>query len=228
MSITDRFRQVTRTWNRRWEATLNDNAAYHWDEVDDEEDEEDEEDELVSLSASSTSISDALRRRQQAAIVEDDVDEVFEDIDGEAQSEEATVKFINDKPAHVGMYITEAMRIARKIQKKYPKKIICGGLALHLYKVIERVKFSDVDFVAYEKNVVPGECISLTCTKPYPHCLFLSSDLRVGETIEGLKLQALDQIIHWKMRYGRKKDLEDLKKYQDSQFFNEEEFIINM
>ena len=126
------------------------------------------------------------------------------------------------------LFITKAIRQARRVQKIHPKRLLCGGLALKLYGVIQREKFSDIDFVTLEQNVVSGEYISLECSNPFAHCLFLSADVREGETYQGLRLQALDQILYWKTKWARDKDLEDLKKYKEKQFLTEEEFIINL
>lgn len=117
---------------------------------------------------------------------------------------------------------------ARTIQRKFPNRLLCGGLALKLYGVIDREFFGDIDFVSLEEKVVPKEYITLKCKSPHKHCLFLASYVKEGKTIEDIKLQDLDQIIFWKMKFGREKDIKDLKKYHESQFITEEEFIINL
>jgi hypothetical protein len=117
---------------------------------------------------------------------------------------------------------------AKKIQERFPNRFLCGGLALKLYGVIERETFGDIDFVAFEKNVKDNEYISLKCKTPHTHCLFLGNYIKKGDMIKGIRLQNLDQIIHWKTQFGRNKDMDDLKKYLDSQYFKEEEFLINL
>ena len=175
----------------------------------------DDEDELVSLSSSSVS-PNSFRMTEEAF---DDLRNV-EDIGALSEKKKEFPK--------KNLFITKAIRHARRVQRKHPKRLLCGGLALKLYGVLQREKFSDIDFVTLEENVVRGEYISLECSNPFAHCLFLSADVREGETIQGLRLQALDQIIYWKLKWARDKDLEDLKKYQDEQFLKEEEFIINL
>ena len=193
------------------------NAEYQFEE----EDEEDREEELVSLSASSSTRSASRTRwtMEQAR-------EVHRQTGVGEWNEEAMGDFnYNDEKHNERIFFTEAMRHARKIQKQFPKKILCGGLALRLYGVIERDWFGDIDFVSFEPNVVDGEVISLKCSKPFDHCLFLSSDLDPSSygVTEGLKLQDLEQILYWKQKYNRKKDKEDLKKYLDSQFLKEDD-----
>ena len=52
--------------------------------------------------------------------------------------------------------------------------------------------------------------------------------MKKGKTIEGVILQDLDQIVQWKLKFGRNKDKDDLKDYLDGQYFTEEEFLINL
>lgn len=117
---------------------------------------------------------------------------------------------------------------AKQIQERFPNRFLCGGLALKLYGIIERETFGDLDFVALEKKVKDNEYISLKCKSPYIHCLFLGNYVKKGDMVRGIRLQNLDQIIHWKIQFGRNKDMDDLKKYLDSQYFKEEEFLINL
>lgn len=177
-----------------------------------------DEDEFASLSASSTSASRSNSFRMTEEAFDDIAD--IEDIGALSEKKKEFPK--------KDLFITKAIRQARRVQKIHPKRLLCGGLALKLYGVIQREKFSDIDFVTLEQNVVSGEYISLECSNPFAHCLFLSADVVEGETIQGLRLQALDQIIYWKTKWARDKDLEDLKKYKEKQFLTEEEFIINL
>ena len=116
----------------------------------------------------------------------------------------------------------------RKIQGRFTKRLLCGSLALILYGVIKKRKIHDLDFIVYEKNVVSDEYISLVVDDPYKHCLFLASYTKEGDMIEGIKLQDLDQIIQWKLKLGREKDRKDLEGYMKSQYFKEEEFLIDL
>jgi hypothetical protein len=125
-------------------------------------------------------------------------------------------------------FLDKAINQAKSIQAKHPNRLLCGGLALKLYGVIERTSFSDLDFIALEKSVKDKEYISLKCATPHIHCLFLGSYVEEGETIDGLVLQDLDQIIYHKMLLGRDKDIEDLKAYHERDFFTEEEFIVDI
>ena len=111
------------------------------------------------------------------------------------------------------------LRQAIDIQKKHKNRLLCGGLALKLYGVIDRTIFSDIDFIAMEKSVKDEEYISLKCATPHAHCLFLASYVKEGAKINGLVLQDLDQIIYHKMKLGRDKDIEDLKVYHERDFF---------
>lgn len=142
--------------------------------------------------------------------------------------QEANVEAYKKMKENFGLSLNKALRQAQRIQRRYPKKLLCGSLALYLYGVIKRDTFGDIDFVAYEKNVIPKEYISLKCSKPNKHCLFLSADVREGKTIRGLKLQDIDQLIYWKTQFGRDSDKEDLQAYLDSQFIKEDEFLINL
>jgi len=121
-----------------------------------------------------------------------------------------------------------AISFATVIQNKFPRRLLCGSLALILYKAIPERRIGDLDFVSYEVNVKENETVSLKCSTPHKHCLFLSSSVKEGETIHGLKLQNLDQMIYWKKKYGREQDLKDLEGYMKSQYFTEEEFLIDL
>lgn len=145
-----------------------------------------------------------------------------------AATQDANVQAYKRMKGNTTIGLATAFENARRVQKRFPKKLVCGGLALFLYGVIKRNTFSDIDFVAFEKNVIPKEYISLKCSKPNNHCLFLTADVKEGKTIEGLKLQDLDQIIYWKTQFGRPRDKKDLQAYLDSQFIKEDEFIINL
>ena len=123
-------------------------------------------------------------------------------------------------------YFDVIMDQVKAIQARYPKRLLCGSVALMLYGVIEKRSGGDIDFVAYEKKIIPNEHLSLQCSSPYKHCLFLGSYVKKGRTIDGIRLQDLGQIIFWKRTYGRKKDIKDLKNYLDNQFIKEGEFII--
>jgi hypothetical protein len=114
----------------------------------------------------------------------------------------------------------------KEIQRRYPKRLLCGSVALMLYGVMDKRDGGDLDFAAYEKKIIPKEHLSLKCNKPYKHCLFLGSFVKKGEKIEGVNLQDLDQIIYWKKSYGRQKDKKDLQKYYENQFIKEDEFEV--
>jgi len=124
--------------------------------------------------------------------------------------------------------LESAVAFATVIQNKFPRRLLCGSLALMLYEAIPKRKIGDLDFVSYEVNVKDDEVVSLKCSTPHKHCLFLSSSVKEGETIHGLKLQNLDQMIYWKKKYGRERDLKDLEGYMKSQYFKEEEFLIDL
>jgi len=148
-----------------------------------------------------------------------DIEAVVEDYDEEIGIEFSQYEHEN---------IRRALSHAVMVQYTFPNRFLCGGLALKLYGVIERNTFCDIDFVAFEKNVKDNEYISLKCKTPYAHCLFLGNYVKKGEMIQGIRLQDLDQIIQWKIKFGRNKDMKDLKDYLDSQYFKEEEFLINL
>ena len=127
-----------------------------------------------------------------------------------------------------GFFFDKVINQAKEIQLKHKNRLLCGGLALKLYGVIDRTSFSDIDFIAMEKSVKDHEYISLKCATPHKHCLFLGSYVKEGAKIEDLVLQDLDQIIYHKMLLGRDKDIEDLKAYHERDFFKEEEFIVDI
>jgi len=207
-TLRERINSAGRSFNR-WRAELNE--AYNWEE------ESSEEDELTSLSASSTSRSESWAEHQRRSEVARMTGMNLDDVE--------VVENYNEKDNHgPSIFLTEAMRKSRKIQKRWPKRLLCGGLALYLYGVIKRERFSDLDFVSFEENVIDNECISLECSKPYTHCLFLSPDVEAGSVVEGIMLQKLDQILYWKMRYNRPKDQKDLKDYLDKQFLTADDF----
>lgn len=121
-------------------------------------------------------------------------------------------------------YFDIIMSKVKAIQKKYPKRLLCGSVALMMYGVMDKRSGGDIDFVAFENKIVPNEHLSLKCSSPYKHCLFLGAYIKEGETIDGVRLQDIDQIIFWKKSYGRKKDIKDLEKYFGNQFIKEDEF----
>jgi hypothetical protein len=121
-------------------------------------------------------------------------------------------------------YFDIIMSKVKAIQKKYPKRLLCGSVALMLYGVMDKRSGGDIDFVAFENKIVPNEHLSLKCSSPHKHCLFLGAYIKEGETIDGVRLQDIDQIIFWKKSYGRKKDIKDLEKYFGNQFIKEDEF----
>lgn len=204
----------------RWRAELNNNYDWESESAQLAIAETDDDGDPISLSASSVSrsLSWAEHQRQEVARMTGmrivDVTDEFVERYNERK----------DKSHGPILHLTEAMRKTRKIQKRWPKRYLCGGLALYLYGVIKRDKFSDIDFVSFEENVVDNECVSLECSKPYKHCLFLSPDVEMGSVVEGIRLQKLDQIIYWKMRYNRPKDQKDLKEYLDKQFLKDDDF----
>lgn len=145
--------------------------------------------------------------------------EVTEHVDDYPKEEEEIKK--------VTIGLGSAITFATNIQNKFNKRLLCGSLALILYEAIPKRRIGDLDFISYEQNVKENEFVSLKCSTPHKHCLFLSSTVKEGETIHGLKLQDLDQMIYWKRKFGRERDLKDLKNYM-SQYFTEEEFIIDI
>lgn len=145
--------------------------------------------------------------------------EVTEHVDEYPKDEE-------EKKVSIGL--RSAITFAINIQNKFPRRLLCGSLALILYTAIPERRIGDLDFVSYEVNVKDDEVVSLKCSTPHKHCLFLSSSVKEGETIHGLKLQNLDQIIYWKKKFGRERDLKDLENYTKSQYFKEEEFLIDL
>ena len=122
----------------------------------------------------------------------------------------------------------QAYARAKVIQKRYPKRILCGSIALMLYNIIPKRSVHDIDFVKYEKNVIPNEFISLKCSNPFEHDLFLSADVKEGKRIGELLCQDVNQIISWKLKFGRKRDYEDLDNYIKNQYFSEEEFLVGI
>lgn len=131
-----------------------------------------------------------------------------------------------EKKISVGL--GSAIAFSTAIQTRFPRRLLCGSLALILYAAIPKRRIGDLDFVSYEVNVKDNEYVSLKCSNPHKHCLFLSSSVKEGETIHGLKLQNLDQIIYWKKKFGRERDLKDLENYTKNQYFKEEEFLIDL
>jgi hypothetical protein len=142
--------------------------------------------------------------------------------------EEEKEKIPSGLGSAIAFATVSAIAFATVIQNKYSKRLVCGSLALMLYEAIPKRRIGDLDFVSYEKNVKDNKYVSLKCSNPYKHCLFLSSSVKEGETIHGLKLQNLDQIIYWKKKFGRERDLKDLENYTKSQYFKEEEFLIDL
>ena len=157
-----------------------------------------------------------IERRELRRMVEMEVTEHVDDYPNDEEEEKI--------PSGLG----SAVAFATVIQNKFPRRLVCGSLALMLYEAIPKRRIGDLDFVSYEKNVKDNEYVSLKCSNPHKHCLFLSSSVKEGETIHGLKLQNLDQIIYWKKKFGRERDLKDLENYMKSQYFTEEEFIIDI
>lgn len=180
----------------------------------------DDDGEPVSLSASSASRSESWAAHQRREAERHVEGLRFNDL-GEAIEHD---KFYKGSKKKKELSYIDAMTKARAIQERHPKRLLCGGLALRLYGVLKRDKFSDLDFVTYEWRVVDNEVISMTSSQPYLHCLFLSAEVEEGKTIHGLKLQNLKQILYWKQRYGRDKDKKDLQEYLAKQFFKEEDF----
>ena len=128
-----------------------------------------------------------------------------------------------NSPSDPLMGIEAILTKIKMIQNRYPKRWLCGSMALILYDAIYPRRIHDLDFVMFNEKVVDGEAITLEFIKPFSHCLFLSSDAKIGEKIKGVRLQDLDQILYWKKIFGRDKDIKDLKKYDDSQFITLED-----
>lgn len=147
----------------------------------------------------------------------------YEEIE-ETEDERLTIEKITDSINQIFNGHKFMIRRARRIQQENPRKLLCGSLALILYEAIPDRSVGDLDFVMMEKRIVPNETICLKLESPSKHCLFLSSSPRKGKTIEGLHLQDLEQIIHWKRRYGRKKDLRDLERKYGNEFIEERDF----
>ncbi|GAH74798.1 unnamed protein product [marine sediment metagenome] len=167
-----------------------------------------------------------LTERVEAIMAQREEEEVDMDMDELRQELLRQVEMSREAPVKKRPYFEVIMDQVKAIQARYPKRLLCGSVALMLYGVIEKRSGGDIDFVAYEKKIIPNEHLSLQCRSPYKHCLFLGSYVKKGITIDGIRLQDLGQIIFWKRTYGRKKDIKDLKKYLDNQFIKEDEFII--
>jgi len=131
------------------------------------------------------------------------------------------------------MFDSEVLRVIKNIQSKYSELILCGSASLIMREVLPNRDMSDIDFVVNETNLtftdlIPddGYChlnqedgyksYSYTHEQGFfirhkINILIFHDDITLNtEITSGVKHQALRDIINWKEKYNRSKDIEDI------------------
>ena len=116
------------------------------------------------------------------------------------------------------------MSKAQDIQGMYPDRLLCGSVALMLAGIINKRQSHDLDFVSTEppsdKTLASGmdyavdathSYVHYFCKFPHEHCLFVLQEVSSGGVFQGVEIQDPDDIVFWKRKFGRPKDIEDLK-----------------
>lgn len=130
------------------------------------------------------------------------------------------------------MRFTEALYYALKIKTKFPSFKLCGSVALILAGKLPVRDVEDIDFVCNEKDInVKGlekccdydpiinekdkyKSYKLRHNVPYPfNLLVFENDVEIKSRDLNIKIpvQDTEQMLFWKIKYGREKDKEDLR-----------------
>lgn len=139
-------------------------------------------------------------------------------------------KFFNhNKVGRHSFTIKKKLEDVKILQKQFPELCLCGSLALYLYGVLDVDNVNDID-MSYDRRNYCGAYQKgngkvyirdeqnryihrYACYGPIEFCLFEVKELRQHEIqIDGIRLQALEQVLFWKYEFDRKKDRETLKK----------------
>lgn len=128
------------------------------------------------------------------------------------------------------MRLPEAMRIAKTIMAKRPYLILCGSVALAHLGILKR-DLGDIDFVCFEDEFDPTGFDTYGDYGPWVQdghtCYKVSSDHKANgfyynvfvfkdrsevefKISNGIKVQSPKQIIAWKKKYDRAKDIRDV------------------
>lgn len=126
------------------------------------------------------------------------------------------------------MKIEEALRIAKGVMAAHPGFILCGSAALVLCGRLKR-EVNDIDFVCKKELFDPTGLQTYGDYGPQKdegyECWKISTDPKTGFyynvfvheayeidyfRVDGILVQASEQILDWKRKYGRNKDREDL------------------
>lgn len=126
------------------------------------------------------------------------------------------------------------INLIKSMQKEHPELILCGSLALMHGDLLDIRSVSDIDFVTH-KEQIPN--INLRLSKDYRYqeaeydgyesyssyrhnfevghykinVLAHKNDYKIEtQIINGITVQNLDNIMKWKTKYNRPKDLKDI------------------
>jgi hypothetical protein len=134
--------------------------------------------------------------------------------------------------------IADIIRIVTYLQKQEPNALLCGSVALYFADLLPYRNFGDIDFVInrkhfntedlpYRKDKYAGINRKRDKYESYHldyyrmgkdvsiNFLVHDDDVQLNEqTIKTIKCQSVDDILHWKRKYNRPKDKQDLKKIQ--------------
>lgn len=127
----------------------------------------------------------------------------------------------------------DVLDIIRKLQKENGNLLLCGSAALILHELLPNRHMSDIDFAINEKflintkmNIYPDSYnelnklrdnyASYSCREHIikVNLLVFNDDIKLNteESNNKIKCQALTDIINWKEKYNRPKDIKDLEK----------------
>lgn len=133
------------------------------------------------------------------------------------------------------MRFPEAMYYALKIRKKNPHYVLCGSVALIMSGKLPVRDVHDIDFVTNERFISEKELNRLTYGEYGPtendgytcyevlnygvhgvwgYNLFVfpdDVDLKIKEINITVNIQHPDEILKWKKKYNREKDIEDIE-----------------
>ncbi len=126
-----------------------------------------------------------------------------------------------------------ALSIAKKIIKKNPKLILCGSLSLILAKKIQDRDIHDLDFCCHKEDFDESYFLRMCNYGPQENngykCYCVNSDIaydrsplfynifvhdkkiKTQKTSLGFLTQDISEILFWKKKFNREKDIKDLK-----------------
>lgn len=129
-----------------------------------------------------------------------------------------------------------AIEFTKIIQGLNPDYVPCGSLALMVAGLLPKGEVHDLDFASPKFVKAPSTNIRQTSRAirnqqaPYicygfeykvdcmsfHYDVFYYPECEDGITVDGIKMQSLEQILHWKRRFNRPKDQEMLSKIDNA------------